>query len=138
MIIVFSIAGSMPSLMAQMTNTGDLTILPETQIGVVGNFNNTTEGTVMNDGEFFLYSSFNNEGTIDHNNNGMTRFVGSSPQAISGTNVSYFYNVLFDNTSSQPTFELSGELSIANEADFNQGIVDNNNYGGSYVFEQFA
>ncbi|MBE9491087.1 MAG: gliding motility-associated C-terminal domain-containing protein [Bacteroidetes bacterium] len=125
-------------LKAQTVNTGELVVSKGTVLSTVEELNNTQTATLINDGDLFVYSHWNNDGTVDHNNSGLTRFIGNSPQVISGDGISYLYNILFDNPSSQPAFELSGELSIGNEADFDIGIVDNDNFGGSFTFEQFA
>ncbi|WP_299114034.1 gliding motility-associated C-terminal domain-containing protein [uncultured Winogradskyella sp.] len=125
------------ALIAQTANTGELAILPNTQFSTVGDFNNT--GTFINDGEAFIYAHFTNNGTVDFASGGLTRFQGEAVQQLAGGNISYFYNVLFDNVSS-PTasFEVSGDMSIANEADFNNGIVNNDDFGGAIIFEDNA
>ncbi|MDO5978124.1 gliding motility-associated C-terminal domain-containing protein [Flavivirga spongiicola] len=127
--------------MAQTSNLGELSILPNTQMGVVDDFNNTTTASVMNNGELFVYSNFNNDGLFsyfDSNNNGLTRFEGTSIQQITGNALSEFYNVLFNNTSSAFSFELSGDISVVNTAEFFQGIVKNDDFGGNITFEQLA
>jgi len=129
---------SLPTIVAQTSNIGEITIVPNTQMSIVNDLDNTTLGTIINDGELFIYSNLNNDGVVDHNNNGLTRFEGNNSQTISGTSMSYLYNVYFNNNTVQPAFELSGELSIANKANFNNGIVDNNAFGGSFTFEPFA
>jgi len=70
---------------------------------------------------------------------GLTRFQGVAVQQLTGGNISYFYNVLFDNDASDTaSFEVSSNLSIANEADFNEGIVKNDDFGGLVIFEDNA
>lgn len=123
---------------AQTVNIGELTILPNTQISSLYDFNNTFSGNVFNDGEFFLYENFNNDGlfTFDSAFNGITRFEGSSSsQKITGSMISELNNVLFKNTSTQPLFELYSIISIAGIADFNMGIVNDDAFGGLVIFE---
>ena len=130
----------LPSLFltAQTVNTGEMVIMPNTQLGVANNFSNESNANLLNDGELFIYANFNNDGSIDFLNEGLTRFQGSIEQNISGSALSYFHNVLFDNNSLVSPFYLSGSISIDNESDFSQGIVDNENYGGNIIFQQNA
>ena len=126
---------------AQTSNFGELSIFPETQMSIVGDFNNTPTGAVMNDGELIVYSDFNNDGLysyLDSANNGLTRFEGTSVQQITGGQPTEFYNVLFNNSSSGSALELIGDISIVNRAEFSNGIVKNNDFGGRIEFEQFA
>ena len=126
---------------AQTVNTGDLFITPGTQFSTVSDFNNTPSGVFVNDGEAFIYSHFNNDGAVDFTTNlgGYTRFQGAVVQQLTGGNISYFYDVLFDNASSnEASFELSTEISIENEAEFDEGIVKNDDFGGLVIFQNDA
>lgn len=129
------------AITAQTSNIGELSVLPNTQMSIVGNFNNTPSGILMNDGELIIHSNFNNDGLFsyfDAANNGVTRFEGTIVQQITGNQLSEFYNVLFNNTSVEPAIELSGDISIVNTAEFFRGIVKNDDFGGRITFEQFA
>ncbi|CAM1361389.1 conserved exported hypothetical protein [Tenacibaculum sediminilitoris] len=124
----------------QTTNIGELTISPNTQVSIVDNFSNEAIGSTMNDGELFVYANFNNDGLFSYfnaANNGLTRFQGTSVQQISGTALSEFYDVYFNNTSTE-AFQLSGDISIVNEADFDLGVVNNNDFGGNIMFQNLA
>jgi len=122
---------------AQTVNTGEIVVSEGTIMSTVADFNNTPTGDFINDGDVYVYANWNNDGSVDFlSNTGLTRFISNSNQTISGSNFSYFYNVLYDNPSAQPAFALSGDISIANEAEFNLGIVDNDNFGGEIAFEQ--
>ena len=125
-------------MISQTVNTGDLIVTQGTILSITEDLNNTSTGTLINNGDVYAYSHWNNNGVVDHDGNGIIRFLGNVPQAITGDNVSYFYDVLFDNETVDTAFELSGEVSIANEVDFDNGIVDTENLGGSIIFEQFA
>lgn len=125
---------------AQTSNIGELSILSNTQVAIVNNLNNSTSASLMNDGELFIYGDLNNDGLFSYyeaTNKGLTRFEGLTKQKIAGNELSEFYNVLFNNSSSSP-FELSGDISIVNQANFNQGIVNNNDFGGGIFFEDLA
>lgn len=124
----------------QTVNVGELYVTEGAQLSTVGNFDNKGTGTFMNDGEAFFYANFNNEGTIDHIGEvGYTRFQGQSVQQLSGGATSYFYDVLFDNDASNTeSFQLSNEISIAGEANFDEGIIKNDDFGGLVIFEDNA
>lgn len=128
---------------AQTVNAGQMSIMPNTIVSTVADFDN--KGTLTNDGIFYVYANFNNDNIVNFNvlpgSVGWTRFEnfpGSSPaaQTISGSNQSQFQRVYFVNDATQPAFHLSGDISIAEQANFNRGIVDNDNYGGKITFEQ--
>jgi len=124
-------------VIAQTTNSGEMIISSNTQVSTLGDFVNTSLGVVFNDGEFYIYRNFQNDGDLDFISGGLTRFQGfDDVQVISGLNRSYLYDAYFDNTTTAIPFHLSGTISIANESYFNNGIVDNEDYGGLFVFEQ--
>jgi len=137
--IIIALLGYTYSI-AQTVNTGDLTVATGTVISTVSDFVNTENGVFINDGETFIYAHFKNEGMVDHTETtGTTYFQGTAVQQISGGSISYFYNVYFDNDASETaSFELSNEISIANEATFNEGIVKNDDFGGRFIFENNA
>lgn len=125
---------------AQTINTGDMSILNGTVVSTISNFSNAQDATLINDGEFFVFADFNNDGLVDFtpSQKGYTRFEGNSLQIISGTSpaeFTKFYNVLFDNNSVQPAFHLSGDISISGSSDFNRGIVQNDDFAGLIVYE---
>ena len=122
-------------LFAQTSNKGVLSVSENTTFSIVEGFDNLSSGKFYNDGDTFVYSDLNNDGVLDfYENTGITRFIGSSTQNITGTEVSYLYNVVFNNSSSADPFHVSGEINISGISDFNQGIVDNDNYGGEITF----
>jgi len=128
------------SLFAQTTNSGEMYISEGTQFSTIQNFNNLTTASFISDGEAFIYANFNNDGVVDYiGDTGYTRFQGNAVQEISGGNTSYFYDVLFyNNVSDVASFELSNQLSIAGEAEFNEGIVKSDDFGGLVIFENNA
>lgn len=129
-------------LNAQTVNTGELVIMPGTEFSTVESFDNTATGDVINDGDFFVYSNFNNDGMVTFTpslKTGLTYFKGKmGAQTISGTLPSELNNVRFENNSAQPAFLLSGEISVKGISYFYNGIVDNDTNGGSFVFEADA
>ncbi|MCD0471837.1 gliding motility-associated C-terminal domain-containing protein [Flavobacterium sp. JAS] len=129
-------------LTAQTVNTGDLYITEGTIMSTVGAMDNKASGNLFNDGDFFVYSHFNNEGLVTFSpgsSKGMTRMRGLSDyQEISGSAPIEWYNAEFKNSNLQPAFHLSNEVSISGISDFQQGIIDNDTYGGLLVFEKEA
>ena len=124
----------------QTTNTGTLYLSPGKLMTVVSSFNNTDSGEYKNDGEVLLQGNFNNDGltTFNAENNGYTRFEGFLTQKITGTVPSEFKDLLFYNTNPQPAFQLSGDIIIFGNSEFNQGIVSTDHFGGTISFEQNA
>lgn len=126
-------------MQAQTSNEGMLYIAENTEFSTVGALDNRFSGQFFNDGEAFIYSHFNNDGELDfYQETGTTRFIGSNTQNISGTNTSFLYDVLFNNSSSTTPFELAGAINIGGIADFFDGIVDNDNFGGVISFASMA
>ena len=129
-------------LTAQTVNIGDLYITEGTIMSTVGAMDNKSSGNLFNDGDFFVYSHYNNDGLVTFSTgstNGMTRMRGfSGSQEISGSSPMEWYNAEFKNSNIQPAFLLSNEVSISGTSDFQQGIIDDDNYGGLLVFEKGA
>jgi gliding motility-associated-like protein len=126
----------------QTVNTGDLYITRGTIMSTVGAMDNKSSGNLFNDGDFFLYSHYNNNGLVTFSSGattGITRMRGLfGSQDISGKIPMEWYNAEFFNTKIQPAFHLSNEVSISGTSDFQQGIVDDDNFGGLLVFENTA
>lgn len=123
----------------QTSNAGLMYVSEGTQFSTVERFDNLSSGSFFNDGDAFIYNHFNNDGVLDfHLDTGLTRFIGSADQMLSGSNISYLYNVHFNNTSHAVPFQLLGHLHISGESDFYQGIVDNDNFGGEITFNTNA
>lgn len=124
---------------SQTTNEGVLSVMGGTKFSTVEALDNREEGSFVNDGEAYLYSHLNNDGVVDFvEEGGVTYFIGSSDQIISGSNPSYLHDVVFRNRSHHTPFLLTGTVDINGTADFNQGIVDNRNFGGTIIFRHDA
>lgn len=124
----------------QTVNKGTMVVKPGTVVSTLFDFDNRPTGDFVNDGEFYVYANFNNDGLVTFTPgpmaDGYTRFQGSHVQKISGALPSEFQDVLFYNESAQPAFQLSGDISIYGNAEFNRGVVDNDGFGGTISFEQ--
>lgn len=127
---------------AQTVNTGVLQITSGTVVSTVSELNNTSTGDIVNDGDLYVYSHYTNDGLVTFTvgtNTGITRMKGLvTHQDISGSIPMEWYNGEFNNANVQPAFHLSNQLSISGEADFQQGIIDDDNFGGLLIFENAA
>jgi len=125
----------------QTTNVGVVYISPNTIMSTEGDLDNKTTGDLVNDGDLYVYSHYNNDGMVTFlGKTGITRMRGLFGfQDISGSVPMQWYNGEFNNPiTQQPAFHLSNEVSISGQADFSKGIVDDDNYGGLMVFENLA
>ena len=163
--VMFSVP--MVAQVANTVNQGDVVVKPGTVMTVIGdftnsendenigsvsnegliiihgNFENTASGQYTNDGEVIFHGNFKNDGitTFSPDKNGYTRFEGTSQQKIEGSVPADFYDVLFNNpngTATQPAFQLFGDISISGNADFYEGIVKDDEFGGIITFENNA
>lgn len=133
---------------AQTTNVGVIQVQPGTIFSSIGAFDNQATGTFTNDGESYFFSHFNNDGVVTFTTTStgerLTRFekhptATAFAQQIKGSKTSYFYDVLYNNDNGLlPTYELHSTISVANEADFNEGIVQDDIHGGLIIFEDEA
>jgi gliding motility-associated-like protein len=128
----------------QMVNTGDLYVSPGTLMTVMSDFTNTGDGIYENDGEVIFHGHFTNDGFTGYTSGavtGYTRFEGFLQQDIKGGMPADFYSVLFNNsnnTTAEPAFRLFGDISISGNADFLQGVVQDDVFGGIISFENNA
>lgn len=124
---------------AQLVNKGKLAISSNTTLSTLYNFDNQFSGNFLNDGDFFVRSNFNNDGLVTFtpsSASGSTHFQGNNGfQIISGAIASEFYNVSFNNKTTQPAFLLSDKIIVYGTSDFYYGIIDSYNYGGLIMFK---
>ena len=108
-------------------------------LGSLSEIDNHPSGILTNDGDLYAYNHYNNDGTVTYTTGtttGMTKMNGQFGfQKISGSSPMKWFNCEFNNTLIQPAFQLSNEIRINGIANFLNGIVDNDNFGGLVVFE---
>lgn len=123
-----------------LSNEGTLYVSPETLLTAEAHFINQATGDYTNDGEVLLRRNFHNDGlaSFTPGQTGYTRFQGLQVQEISGSIDADFYDILLNNPHDDYSFLLSGGMYVFGEANFYDGIVDNFNYGGDFVFEHNA
>lgn len=127
-------------VVAQTTNIGTLVVETGTIVSTVQSLDNKPTGDLVNDGELYVYSHYNNDGLVTFTGNtGITRMRGLAGfQNLSGSVPMEWYDAEFNNGNIQPAFHLSNEVSIAHEANFYKGIVNDDDYNGLLVFETMA
>ncbi|MBO9586339.1 MAG: gliding motility-associated C-terminal domain-containing protein [Flavobacterium sp.] len=127
-------------LASQTVNIGELTVAPNTQFSTLSDFENTINGDLLQDGNFYAYANFKNDGLITYTNttNGTTFFSGKQIQLINGTQTAHFQNVVFDNISSTVPFHLATIINIGKNSAFKKGIIDAESFNGKMVFEENA
>lgn len=139
-LIVFASATAGLFAQTKLHNQGILSI--QGIAGTLAAIDNNATGELINDGDFFVYNHYNNDGNVTFSPaslTGLTRFNGIYGfQSISGTNSMDLFDVEFNNSLTQPAFHLSNQINLFNESNFLQGIVDNDNHGGLFVFENNA
>ena len=138
-IIIFLIFISW-AVVSQTSNIGELTIVEGTVLSIVDEFDNKDTGDIVNNGDVYLYSSLINDGMFRYskNNGNITRFLGDVKQEIQGGGSLEFYDLLLDNSSSYPAFELRTSMSIFNKLYLEQGILQSRDLGGSVLFQDDA
>lgn len=124
---------------AQTSNLGKMTVAEGTKFSTVAPFVNEATASFNNDGTAYFYSHFKNNGVVDHTPNlGLSQFIGTEVQEISGSEPAYFNDVLFDNSSAAIPFHLSGMISVDGGVSFFNGIVDNEHYNGVFEMNEAA
>lgn len=132
-----------PSAVAQTVNMGQMVILPKTEISTLLDLENKESGTIINDGIFYIYKNYRNDGLFDFSTNktsGYTVFENQnqSGQLLSGSRPSSFFDVLFDNKNDSHLFDLKNDMSISGTANFTNGVVKVDSLEGAMVFQKNA
>ncbi|KQB40120.1 gliding motility-associated C-terminal domain-containing protein [Flavobacterium aquidurense] len=137
-----------------VVNKGILKIKDSTQLAAFFDFENENTGKLNNDGEFYIYKNWNNDGFVGFTNdtiikskfsvrsNGVTYFhdtprVLAPKQLITGSKISNFQNVEFNNRNDITPFDLKTAIKIGNNSDFQLGIINALN-NGRVIFDTNA
>ncbi len=123
------------AVQAQITNTGELSILADTEVGAVASFQNTASGNIHNNGILSLYANYENQGNFSFltATGGTVLFKGVSLQQLTGSGTNSFYTAIFDNPTGTVAFSLATAITIANSVNFAQGVIKNDEFGGSIL-----
>lgn len=122
---------------AQTTNFGEFVVAEGTQFSNEQAFVNTTGGSFINDGETLLYGDLVNDGMLDFiGSDSVINFSASIPQDISGTEICFVNNIIFNNTNEGLNdISLNNTLRVASQANFVNGIVNSESALGTFIFE---
>ena len=125
---------------AQFVNQGDLKVSNNTLLSIYMDYDNTTTGNFINDGQVHAFKNYNNDGVVSYNekNSGTTSFVGEQEQVITGSQIADFQNIVFNNLASLIPFQLKTTISIGKNSDFKYGIVNAADYNGKVIFKENA
>lgn len=126
---------------AQMVNQGDMKVTDNTIVSVYMDYENTSTGNFINDGQVYIFENWKNNGIVDFTkaqSNGKTFFNGKKDQYIEGTMQSNFQNVAFNNASDFIPFYLGTKISVNNKAEFIQGIINGISLDGLVIFNDNA
>lgn len=120
---------------AQIVNTGQAYLNEGTEYAAVAGFNNVGGAVFYNNGDAYFYGDFHNDGRFDFiEDTGTSHFAGTDEQVLAGGNTSYFSVVHFNNNSRPEPFMLKGDFYVEGHANFDQGIINNRDFGGRFIF----
>ncbi|GAA6771183.1 hypothetical protein AAGS39_19290 [Flavobacterium sp. CGRL2] len=126
----------------QTVNLGDLYVSAGTVVSTLMPMDNRLAAKLINDGDFYLYNHYNNDGKVTFtagSKTGTTYMVGvSGAQNISGNAAMDWCNAIFNNKETQPAFYLSNGVRIFGSSTFQKGILDNTSYNGKLFFMEDA
>lgn len=138
---IIYIVGLLPVLSAAQTiNTGDLSVSSGTEVSTYFDFKNETSGNVLNDGDFYFYGHYQNEGLFSYTTNSTTGYVVfeglmGGLQNISGASPSSFYDVLFNKSQTDHSFHLTNDIATGGTVNLMNGVVlMDKDQGGAFVF----
>lgn len=130
---------------SQINNQGVFSVLPNTKVSMEMNFENRTEGQVLNNGTIYYFKDFLNDGLYIFDSQLKKSYAVFQPstgktekQILSGRAQSHFYDVLFNNPTSNTAFELQNDMSVAGIANFKSGVIQMDSLNGALVFEKGA
>lgn len=125
---------------AQFVNRGDVKISDKDIVSIYMDYDNQASGDFVNDGSLYVFENWNNDGVLSYSleKSGKTFFEGSQQQQISGSKISNFQNVVFDNVASLVPFDLKTTIKLGGNSNFKNGIIDASDYSGKIIFKENA
>ena len=125
---------------AQLVNKGNLKVSGNTVLSIYMDYDNTTTGNFINDGQVHAFQNYNNDGIVSYSekNSGTTLFTGEQEQIITGSQIADFQNVVFNNLTSLMPFQLKTAIKVDNNSDFKNGIINAGDYNGKMIFDEKA
>ncbi len=128
---------------AQFVTTGEVYVQPQGIKYISMDYFIKANGTYTNNGTTYILNNWTNNGVVDFSpllHEGETQFIGViAQQKISGTGVTKFQNVLFNNPMPNHAFQLECEINIYGDANFSHGIIGSDNTSsGKIIFQDNA
>lgn len=126
--------------MAQFVNQSNLKVSDDVIMAIYMDYKNSTSGNFVNNGQVYFFRNWINDGKVSYDNSsaGTTFFSGQTDQIIEGASVSNFQNLVFDNLGSVIPFQLKTTITIGDNLDFKNGIINARDYNGIVVFNKNA
>src|SRR5690606_24177623 len=118
-------------------NQGDLSVVSGTEVSTHMPFINKNTGNVINDGDFYFYDDYHNDGLFSYSTNQTTGYVvfegrANAAQTLSGNAPSFFYDALFRKSEG---FHLTNETIYAGTVNLFDGVVMmDKEAGGAFIF----
>ncbi|OSY89523.1 hypothetical protein WH52_02505 [Tenacibaculum holothuriorum] len=126
-LLLYVLLAFSPSILqAQISNTGTMHIISNTDVSMLNDVINTTSGTITNNGNLHLHRSLTNNGVINYSDGiqtGVTLFKGVTQQNIEGSGTTWFYNVVVTNPDTDASVSLQKEIQIYGTANFTDGVI---------------
>lgn len=131
--------GSVMAQNANLHNRGEVFVNPNTLVSIRASFFNEAPATFINEGQVYFHGDVKNDGVLDFTREtGLSVFVGNRRQMFHGAQPIYFNNLLLENNSEEAPFHLYNEINVYGRVNFKKGIVNNESYGGSFIFRENA
>lgn len=126
-------------------NQGILTLSKDAVVSTSYDFDNKEGGVVKSDGTTYYYGNFNNDNLYypsDNVKSGKAIFTlleeNEGTQYLTGTQPTYFYDVVLNNPTAIRAFDLQHELNVKGSLDFQSGIIAVDSLWGMLSFHPGA
>ncbi len=127
-----------------IVNKGIASVSDGGVVSMIYDFDNTSLGSMKNDGTVYYYGNFNNDNIYTHSKESkgskavFTRYEEQGKQIISGNSFSEFYNVELNNSESIMAFDLKNNMDVNGSVVFKNGIIKVDSLQGMLSFHQGA
>ena len=124
---------------AQVANLGEFSVMPETLISFFDDLENFDQGTITNDGEFYLHGGLINNGTVSFtlSTSGTFHLAGNSGiQQLESHGITEWNKVTVDHSDSAGVISYTGVASISGTAVLLNGIIKESENPGLVLFKE--
>lgn len=125
---------------AQFVNEGNMKVGNGAIMALYTDYKNENSGNFINDGQVYVFQNWLNDGIVSYGASslGITLFSGTAEQRIEGRQVADFQNIVFNNLGSLVPFQLYTTITVGNNTDFKNGIINAADHNGKIVFKENA